>query len=286
MTKNKPVMRYHQLQSQSFDGLRKTLTWLFLEHAHEVHTDRWQGWDITKKPEMRSRELMSVTTTVPLKGIEELAHWRNDVKPSLPWADDHFLERVCGAPINPGIEWANWPWSKSALAQLTEDGGQFNHNYMERYWPKYAGQVLIPTRTAEEWNGVGGTGVNFGIRNDYGDLMDLVVKLAEDPTTRQAWLPIFFPEDTGKSSRMPCTLGYQFIMRDGKLDVYYPLRSCDFVRHWADDVYLTIRLLLWIIEKARELSPIWRNVVPGQFTMHMTSLHVFMNDYRLIQHGG
>src|SRR5690606_16067856 len=118
-----------------------------------------------------------------------------------------------------------------------------------------------------------------GIRGEYGDLRTLVDKLAWEPDTRQAYIPLYFPEDTGAEGRMPCTLGYQFIMRKNELHVYYPLRSCDFVRHWADDCYLAVRLLLWILQECRKNNPAdWNDIVPGSYTMHCTSLHVFAND--------
>lgn len=289
---SRPTLHYHQLRTETFDDMKKTLRYLFENASHKVHPERWQGVDVSKRPEMVSHELLNVNTTVDLRGIEGLSHWCEDIQPNLPWADDHFEERVCGYPINPGVEWANWPWGDNA-AKFIEEGGIFNHNYMERYWSKYAGEKWLlpsrrgPTKTPEEWcTQFDGTAPeynypNFGIRHEYGDMMDLVRMLADEPLTRQAWIPIFFPEDTGigDGGRKPCSLGYQFIMRDGKLDVYYPLRSCDFVRHWADDVYLTVRLLLWVLKQCRAINPIWYEVVPGQFVMQMTSLHIFANDY-------
>jgi thymidylate synthase len=122
----------------------------------------------------------------------------------------------------------------------------------------------------------------MGLGGPYGDLMDVVRLLVQEPLTRQAVLPIFFPEDTGNRNpgRKPCSLLYQFRMREGRLHVYYPLRSCDFVRHWRDDVYLTIRLLLWVIEKCREIDPaLWGKITPGRFVMYCGSLHIFKNDY-------
>lgn len=120
-----------------------------------------------------------------------------------------------------------------------------------------------------------------GINWSYGDLSDLVDLLAHEPTTRQAWIPLFFPEDTGTGDggRKPCTLGYNFLCRRGQLHVWYPLRSCDFVRHFPDDCYLAVRLLLWVLDRCREIDPdVWDSVVPGTYAMHCTSLHVFAND--------
>ena len=291
---------------KTFTNVRNHTWNLFLSSSHEVHTEKWQGVDISDKPEMVSHELMNYTFTLDLDGVENLQHWRDDVQPNLPWADDHFKERVCGYPLNPGIEWENWPWGKNASKFLNFDGDRFNHNYMERYWPKYAGMYSFPSRTSDDfilrvgdWRDGPGTQDEFpiwnldnlmprwGIRNEYGDLNDLVQSLATNPLSRQEWFPIFHPEDVGDvvGGRKPCSLGYQFWVRGDRLHVYYPLRSCDFFRHMQDDIYLTIRLLLWVLNKCRELqwqdSPgehFWNKVKPGTFTMHCTSLHVFAND--------
>lgn len=275
----------------SFERVRQHTWNLFLSQSHRVHTEKWQGVDISNRPEMVSHELMNYTFTHRLHGQEDLQAYRDDIKPNLPWADDHFMERVCGSPINPGVEWANWPWAVSA-DKFREDGGMFNHNYMERYWPKHAGLVQQPTATAQEFldvvTGDWVIGPRRGIRNDYGDLNDLVHQLAANPLSRQEWFPIFHPEDVGEveGGRKPCSLGYQFWVRGGQLHVYYPLRSCDFFRHMPDDIYLTVRLLLWVLDRCREIDDDWAYVNPGTFTMHCTSLHVFANDMVQMQQEG
>jgi thymidylate synthase len=75
-------------------------------------------------------------------------------------------------------------------------------------------------------------------------------------------------------------LGYHFIMRQNRLHCVYYLRSCDFIRHFRDDVYLTLRLQLWVLEKCRLACPEmdWENIIPGTLTMHITSLHCFQTD--------
>lgn len=278
----------HLSQVKSFRQVKALLDYQFENNSNEVHTARWQGEDITKRPEMVTYELLNVGFTVPLNGIEHLSHWQFDVQPNLPWADNHFEERVCGAPINPGVEWANWPWGKNAEKFLDE--GKFNHNYMQRYWPRFANYFFPATNTVKDWEALLNAHLSEknGIGGRWGDLNDLVSLLAHEPDTRQAWLPIFFPEDTGDANpgRKPCTLGYQFIMRDNKLHVYYPLRSCDYIRHFSDDIYLTIRLLLWVLDRCRELNPaFWTSIEPGSYTMHCTSLHIFNNDFIKLQQG-
>jgi hypothetical protein len=262
----------------SFTEAKLKLTEMFLSQAYTVRAPRWQGIDVSNKPEMAMKEIFGHSILVPLRGEENLDYWRQDITPNLPWADEHFDERVGGQPLNPGNSWRNWPWGNSADRFRTENGGQFSHTYMERFWPKHAGGPSFFTEDDPRY--APGNDPRRGIRYEYGDLDDLVNHLADDPLSRQAYLPVWFPEDGTCKGRRPCTLGYHFLMRHDHLHVTYYIRSCDVVRHWADDCYLCVRLLLWVLGNLRSRNDGWKTVKPGLFTMHVASLHCFTNDWR------
>jgi thymidylate synthase len=116
-----------------------------------------------------------------------------------------------------------------------------------------------------------------GIRYQYGDLNDVVEQLRRDESTRQAYLPIFFPEDTGAvhGGRVPCTLGYLFVMRYGFLHCTYYIRSCDFFRHFRDDVYLACRLTLWMTDQLNSGTP-------GVLNMHIANLHCWKSELEML----
>ena len=244
-------------------------------------------WQSTTAPQPMV-EILNKSFTLDLRGEMNLDYFREAIKPNLPWADNHFVEeRVSGEPINPGETWKQWPYAASAARHLREGENipQYDHSYAERYWPKQAGLTADGKLENRQIHNGGITGIRFPI----GDLNDLVQLLVDDPLTRQAYLPIYFPEDTAAAlmkKRVPCTLGYHFIRRphpvfEGKslFHIVYPMRSCDFIRHFRDDVYLTIRLLLWVLEQCqdRDLAE-WNEVYPGTFRMHITSLHMFKQD--------
>lgn len=271
------------MKFDNFTQAREAYRRMFLD-APPVDTERWQG----VKANTRTREILNMNTTINLHGIEDLDHWRRDIRPNLPWADDHFLERVGGEPLNPGEQWKHWPWSNSAGKFI--EGQRFNHNYMERLWPKFA------RRTPDGSLCLGNTlrkypkddpRPKYGIGHHYGDLQDLVELLADEPYTRQAYIPLFFPEDTGfgDGGRKVCTLGYQIIVRDNGAHIWYPMRSCDFIRHWSDDCYLAVRLLLWIIDECSKINSIWKKFHPGLFEMHATSFHIFEADIERMTDG-
>lgn len=244
------------------------------ELSQDVQPNKWQGFDVSDKPEALMKELLNVTFKVPLSS-EDLQYYRDEILPNLPWADDHFVERVNGEPVNPGETWLQWPWSNKAdeSRKFGMCGDKFSHTYMERYWPKHCPDNIKDL-----------TSPMLGHRFEYGDLKDVVDLLSREPNTRQAYLPIFFPEDTGAlhGNRVPCSLGYFFIQRGGYLHIHYPIRSCDFFRHFRDDLYLTTRLLLWVLDELRKRDEFWNDVKPGFFSMWIGSLHMFINDYNIL----
>lgn len=183
-------------------------------------------------------------------------------KADLPWAENHFMERVCGYPLNPAPSFISWPYYGKDNLWRDQETGQFSHTYPERFW----------------------TPSLQGIRYEYGNLGDVVNQLLEEPNTRQAYLPMWFPEDTGvkHGERVPCTLGYHFILRDNKLHVYYPMRSCDYRRHLHNDLYMAGRLAQWVISQCSNQDTFWRQVKPGKLTIHIVSLHVFDGEQNLI----
>ena len=251
--------------------LSKTLSLLCTRLINEgitIKTEKWQG--IKLEHELVELLFVSINERIP-QTIEQL---QLEVKPNLPWADDHFKERVGGLPLNPGKTYMNWPFYKRDKEMRTENG-KFSHSYMERIWPK-------KSRPGDNYHGS-----YWGIRYEYGDLNNLVDLLYREPGTRQAYLPIWFPEDTGAvhGGRVPCTLGYHFIIRNSELHIIYYIRSCDFVRHLKDDIYLAIRKLYWILDELRLKNSFWNKVMPGNFIMHITSLHCFKSDLYSLKRG-
>ena len=262
------------------------------EDGKLVHSRRWQGVEIASNPNMACLEVTHVHLEIPMDGYEEdLEAYARHIQPDLPWVDDHFEERVGGYPINPGTEFKNWPWNKGRGAESFLDRrGKFNHNYMERYWPKHAHVVTEPTATTGEYRSrfrdyfqTGKATPMRGIMYEYGDLKDVVDLMLDDPLTRQAYLPVWFPEDTGGGDkRAPCTIGYHFLMRDDRLSINYHIRSCDFVKHFRNDLYLTARLVIWMLRQLRSRDPRWKDVRVGDFIMQIGSLHSFKPDWELI----
>lgn len=217
-----------------------------------INRSSWQGLEVGNSPAHSTRELHGVYLDwLCPPGVEEL---RGLIKPDLPWAEDHFLERVGGKPINPGRAEAYWPYHGALGNQLHKEGKIYSHNYMERMW-------------ASQLKGF------RGYRYSVGDLGSVVALLKSDHTTRRGYLPIWFPEDTGSSSgqRVPCSLGYYFIQEaPGQLSCHYHMRACEMYRHFTNDVYLAARLLQWVSRQV--------DLKPSQLYMAVDNLHSFLGD--------
>lgn len=238
-----------------------------MKDAPIIHRGRWQGKDLTNNPAGATHELRHVLLSASL-GTMDKDYYVQAVGPDMPWADEHFEERVGGKPLNPQPSEDGWAHTVAGNAAFKRDGKQHSHTYAERFWPKFANGAVEPHR---------------GIRYQYGDLDDLVESMQKDPLNRQGILPMFFPEDTGSThnDRKPCTVAYQFMRTGDDLDVTYFIRSCDYHRHFQNDIYFAIRLCMWMIIELRSRAggDNWAKVKPGQLTMLITSLHIFRNDY-------
>lgn len=246
--------KYDTFGNQVFN-IRKEL----LMMGRTVDRQEWQS-KRDDRPQTKVFEVHNVVMRVEVPDL--VPAWQDEVQPNLPWAEDHFQERISGEPLNPGEEYKNWPWYEQGVEEHKETG-EFSHTYMERFWPKFAnddGYRNVP---------------HNGLRFEYGDLGNLIRLLIARPFTRQAYFPIWFPEDLQAAElgeRVPCTLGYHFQATpqrdaDPQLDIFYPMRSCDYFRYLRDDAYMAGRLLQHVAGKVA--------MRPGFLTMHIANLHIF-----------
>jgi len=262
---------------KAFGNFRDVIDWTsekMYDTCYEVHTEKWQGKDIKQDDRFAMIEILNHSFTCQVS--PDLDTLRDQIKPNVTWADEHFEERVGGIPLNPPPSHQRWPYAQKNNAEF---GGvtKFSHTYPERIWPKY-GEL-----DSETWNDK--TELE-GIRFKYGDFMDVVNLMEKEPFTRQAFLPIWFPEDTGvvHKERVPCTIGYHFIRRFDWIHVVYYIRSCDYFRHFRDDIYLCARKLLWLLGHLKERDQeTWGHVKPGMLTMHICSLHAFKHEKVLLK---
>lgn len=238
-----------------------------------IRVGEWQALDVSASRAHDTYELEDVSIRFSHQlNIEDVSIMEGV---NASWAEEHFQERVSGIPYNPAPSHVRWPWSRHNATHQEGEQEVFSHTYPERFWPKWAGLPVAYENIKSEIGRE--TIAHRGIRFEYGDLMDVVNLLKRSPYTRQAYVPIWFPEDTGAvhGKRVPCTLGYHFLYRDKRLSMRYYIRSCDLVRHFSDDIYMALLLQRWMVNMIdSEQAPCMR----GDMTMHIGSLHAFRGD--------
>lgn len=118
----------------------------------------------------------------------------------------------------------------------------------------------------------------YGVRT-HGQFAECVKRLTADPLSRQAialiWnaerdLPQSLPEGTLPKKDYPCTLLYDFLLRDGKLHMTVVMRSNDVILGLGYDVFQHSRVQ---IAMASVLG-----AGLGDYIHHAVSLHLYESD--------
>jgi thymidylate synthase len=156
-----------------------------------------------------------------------------------------FRERISGERINPGSAFLNDEDYWSQFLHDDPDGGpRFSYTYAERMADA---------------------------------LQEVIFTLRTDKNSRRAYLPIYWPEDAlngARTIRIPCSIGYHFMVRAGQVMLHYTMRSCDFAKHFHKDVALAIMLQQYVAEQIRMEEHL------GLFTHTIFSLHAFDKDLK------
>lgn len=156
------------------------------------------------------------------------------------WIEAELYERTHLPGVNPGI---GWKYRKEVWEEFLHMG-KFAYTYSER----------LSTNAQL-----------FGVINE----------LKEHPASRQGVITIFDVHkdhhNLGARGRIPCSIFYQPMIRHGKLDLHYVMRSCDFFTHMPYDQVLAIRL--------QEFIAYTLELPIGNFTHYITSLHAFRRDF-------
>lgn len=201
------------------------------EMGTEIHPQTMQDKFIGDNPDYETKELQNYCYTV-----KDALKSITQLHPSLPWAMIEFSERVSGQAINPGDAYK----CREEIWNEFLHNGKFAYTYSERMFNK------------------------LGV---------LINEIKNKPESRQLYLNIWEGRDLnflGGISRVPCSLGYLFQVRNGKLNITYFMRSCDYATHFQNDVFLAV-LLLDYMAKATGLEV-------GNFTHFIGSFHIYRKD--------
>lgn len=147
--------------------------------------------------------------------------------------------------INPGTSWKNYYDLWNRFKDKTEG---FDYTYIERL-------------------------TQFGINWDN-QIQLCMEELRERTFSRQCLITIWRAFDLysiGGKKRVPCSIYFQFMIRNNTLYLIYNMRSCDFYNHWLMDVMIAIGILNQVSNRL--------NITEGRFIHQINSLHAFQKDY-------
>ena len=163
------------------------------------------------------------------------------------YCEQEFLDRINREGLNPGNSYKIRLDLWQALMSK-KDGDKFDYTYSER--------------------------INYCHQLD-----NAIAALKDDIHSRRAMIMIFRPEDTldssGFSTRIPCSIDYQFLIRNNKLIIIYSIRSNDYFKHFAIDIWLANALQEYMVEQLKDVYP---NLKVGSLNYYCGSFHAYNED--------
>ncbi len=209
------------------------------EMGNDVKIETMQDKKVKDNPEFLTKELVGYSYMIidPSNDKIELAKAFGKEN-EIDWAEAEIKERLDQKKANPGEAYK--------LRKVWEEfvhGGKFSYSYGER----------------------------------IGDqVVKVIASLRENPGSRNAivsmWDPNIDIERIGGKMRVPCTMYYQFLIRDGKLNMIYNIRSNDLFTHWCWDIWLAISLQEYVASRL--------GIEVGFFMQQIGSLHGYQKDMK------
>lgn len=220
--------------------LRSELMREVYEMGHEIESASMQNKDVKGNPDFITKEIINYSYC--LKSLDKESFLFLNDPDSQDWVKEEFQERVSGDFINPGKA---WKIRGNVWKQFLNAEGKFDYTYNQRFGEQ---------------------------------LKTLISELKLHPNSRQAILSIWREQDVfrlGGRKRVPCSIYYQFMIRQGKLNIIYNQRSCDIMTHFGNDIYLAWALMEYV---ARETDN-----KPGYLFHNIASLHCYKKDWQQLK---
>lgn len=173
--------------------------------------------------------------------------FKNEARNIEDYCVQEITDRIDRAGLNPGNSYLIRLdlWQK--LMSRTE-GGKFDYTYSER--------------------------LNYKSQID-----NAIAALKDDEHSRRAMIMVFKPEDTlesgGFETRIPCSISYQFLIRNNKLMVVYYIRSNDYFKHFAIDIWLTNAMQQYMVDQLKSTYP---KLKVGSLNYYAGSFHAYNED--------
>lgn len=219
---------------EAFNEIERDL----FEMGIESHSNTMQDKDVTNNPDYDTKEMIGYSFM--------LNDWddRDDVVVALlgeearVYCEQELIDRVSGQPLNPGN---SYKMRKEVWNDFLRSG-RFSYTYPERM---------------------------------HDQLFQMINHLKYNKESRQSIVTIYDKHDDmmniGGRKRIPCSMYYHFMIREGGLTIVYTMRSCDFYTHMPIDIWLATGILEYVAAMLK--------IPPMAMIYFCDSLHAYRKDW-------
>lgn len=171
-----------------------------------------------------------------------------------------FRERVSGKALNPGTSYHH----RLELWEEFLHDGKFAYTYSERMAPQLA-IILEELKSHPE------------TRQAIISIHSNICPETYTNSTTNKWPNYVVNQSNdlknqGGGGRLPCSMYYQLLVRESKVDLIYTMRSCDFLTHFPVDISIALLLQDWFADQLK--------LGTGTFTYFTGSLHAYAKDMK------
>lgn len=179
----------------------------------------------------------------------------------MAYIDAEFKDRTGMVAMNPGNSYKQRP----AVWQEFLHNGKFAYTYSERLSVQLSKMVTELSMRPE---------TRQAILNIHSNIQPRTYRRGflgggEDQMVHDVQPSADF-YNMGGGGRIPCSMYYQLMIREKRLDLIYTMRSCDFITHFPIDIALALKLQTWVAEQLK--------IDVGMFTYFTGSLHAYAKD--------
>lgn len=229
-------MRIYKNCKEAINEIQRDL----YEMGTEVHPESMQNKVVKDDDSYITKELQGYSFMI-LDSSD-----KNSIATPLNWCEAEFKERIQGwqncelsKPLNPGNAYKE---REDVWKEFLNEDGKFCYTYNERMiWQIKAN----------------------------------IEELKKNPNSRQCIIQFhdrnIDQKNMGGIKRVPCSMFYQLMIRDGKLDIIYTMRSTDFFTHFKNDIWHAITFRNFIADEL--------DIEKGKFIMFASSLHAYKKDF-------
>lgn len=202
-----------------------------------VQPETMQAIYVADRPEYETKELANYVYTVTHPDYRDIDGVHED------WVHREWRDRKAGG-LNPGTAWKQREEVWRPLLEVDDPEhsiARFSYTYSERMGGEH--------------------------------ILKIIQEIKVHPHSRQLFLPVWdrgIDEKRRGVKRVPCSLGYWFVMRDDQIHITYMMRSCDIMTHYPNDIAMAAIMQDFVADST--------GYDIGTFTHFVGSLHAYRKD--------